>query len=97
LYFSVLDYAGTQAFDEATVEAYKENITNLIALAISIRMSKGSNFDETQARVHSEVMSLSDIYVKRYQNNYLMEGQAFGNDPLWHSDTQTCKDLIEAR
>jgi len=67
----------------------------MIRLSTTLRMESSSeNMETVSENVMKEILSISDRYILRYKDNYLKQGQAYGNDAMWQSDSDICQILL---
>ena len=92
LYFSGLEWAGEDRLGKETSDSIKLTVANLIELATEMRTpTLGSS---AQASVIRDISAIAEIYHSRYEANYASSGEAFGQDVIWISDSQTCIELV---
>ncbi|WP_456388652.1 hypothetical protein [Profundibacter sp.] len=94
LYLSGLEWAGETRMGQEHSQNVKMTVVQIAKLATEMR--SGTLGAGAEDSVYRDIRLISDLYLKRYETNYASTGQAFGNDPLWASDTAVCKLLFES-
>ena len=69
-----------------------EILHNLMDLAVSMREpALGKSAEESVIR---DVQTITVAYMTRYERNYALVGEAFGQDEMWTADRDLCVQLF---
>jgi hypothetical protein len=92
LYLSVLEWAGEDRLGPDTSQNTKLTVANLLNLAVELREpTLGAAAEQSVMR---DIRTISDAYLSRYESNYALSGEAFGQDPMWNADNDICVKLL---
>lgn len=92
LFFSVLQWAGEDRLGKETAERTEQTVGNLMDLAVSMREpALGKSAEESVIR---DVQTITVAYMTRYERNYALVGEAFGQDEMWTADRDLCVQLF---
>lgn len=92
LWSAILTWTGSDVAGEHVTRATEESVGTLNLAALLHRFkSSGADVDLLTAHILRDGANISDLYLKKFEANYASMGEAFGSDPLVHSDLAACQ------
>jgi len=71
-----------------------DQINKLAEMAINIRLSNGgATPDVARYSTVRDAVAITNMYIKRFENNYAATGEAMASDRVWIEDLAWCKSL----
>ena len=96
LYQAMMEWVGFDRMGEEPWENMNLAREGLIMFAAWIgQETSGGTLEHQVELAVRDVRNIADLYLKRLEANYAMEGQAFGQDELVAQDLQLCKSITE--
>ena len=93
LYFNIISYGGDN-LEKSVASGYNSAAMTFLKASFAVDMQNNlGEADYVFKLITQQIKSISKIYRKRMDNNYLREGQAMGNDDLIKGDLLICKEI----
>lgn len=95
LYISLIGISGNQ-INKKIAANYLSASEKFYQSAFSLDFKKNMGSEDYVANlVTNQITSISKIYRKRMDNNYLLEGQSLGNDKIIKGDIKICGKIFK--
>ena len=95
-YQATAEWAGSEQMGPIVIAAVNRNVKNLLTLAIFTRMANGKGErPEVTKTTHSETRTIAESYKERFEAEYERTGHAWGEDPLWNADAESCNSIVD--
>jgi hypothetical protein len=97
LYLAMMQWIGAKRMGPDSFEQSMDAYSSALAAAVLQNVLDGAGDDMEQIAESStrDAKNIADIYTNRFEKNYAVIGQAFGEDELIKSDLATCRLVIE--
>ena len=91
-YLASTEWTGAERMGPKAFATFEQTFKHLMAVAVLARVKAGSGNVEQMIEVtNRDARNIADLYRKRSEANYATNGQAWGNDALWLSDSKHCQ------
>ena len=94
LFQAQLDWIGTDRAGQGMTNSFTRALEAFWVLALAIRVDDGmGSFEQVAGPTNRDIANVRDLYIARFERNYAIVGQAFGQDALVSADMEYCAVL----